>query len=168
MSRISLLILEALVKIMALEFRITPQSPYSNSAQAMIAALWKEIQDRYGFTGDCDINPSDFAEEKSLFLVAFVSDSPVGSIGLKPLSQEVVELNALYVSPKFRKQGIAQALLERFETHARRYRFRAVRLRAGGEQPEALRFYKKMGFISISCFGEYASDAANLCFEKQL
>jgi putative acetyltransferase len=168
MSKISLLILKALVKIMSLEFRITPQNPYSNSAQAMIAALWKEIQERYGFTGDCDINPSDFAEEQSLFLVAFVSDSPVGSIGLKPLSQEVVELNALYVSPKFRKQGIAQALLERFETHARRYSFRAVRLRAGGEQPEALSFYKKMGFISISCFDQYASDAANLCFEKRL
>jgi putative acetyltransferase len=163
-----LLILEALVKIMALELRITPQSPYSNSAQAMISALWQEIQGRYGFTGDSDINSSDFVEEKSLFLVAFANDLPVGSIGLKPLCQEVVELNALYVAPEVRKQGVAQALLERFETHARRYRFRAVRLRAGSEQPEALRFYKKMGFSSISCFGEYASDAANLCFEKQL
>jgi putative acetyltransferase len=168
MSTISLLILEALVKIMALEFRITPQSPYSTSAQTMIAALWKEIQERYGFTGDCDINSSDFAEGQALFLVAFVSDLPVGSIGLKPLSKEIVELNVFYVSPEFRKQGIAQALLERFETHARRYSFRTVRLRAGGEQPEALCFYKKMGFISISCFGEYASDGANLCFEKQL
>jgi putative acetyltransferase len=163
-----LLILEALVKIMALEFRITPQSPYSNSAQAMISALWKEIQGRYGLTGDCDINPSDFAEEKSLFLVAFVNDLPVGSIGLKPLSHEVVELNAFYVAPESRKQGVAQALLERFETHARRYRFCAVRLRAGSKQPEALRFYEKMGFTRISCFGDYASDAANLCFEKQL
>jgi GNAT superfamily N-acetyltransferase len=168
MSKIGLLILEALVKIMVLKFHITSQSPYSNSAQAMISALWKEIQQRYGFTGSCDISPSDFTEGQALFLVAFVSNSPVGSIGLKPLSQEVVELNALYVAPECRKQGIAQALLERFETHARYHHFRAVRLRAGGKQPEALRFYKKMGFIAISCFGEYASDKENFCFEKQL
>lgn len=153
---------------MALEFRITSQSPHSKSAQAMIAALWKEIQQRYGFTGGCDINPSDFTEKQAIFLVAFVNDLPVGSIGLKPLPQDVVELNALYVVPEFRKQGIAEALLKQFEAHARRHGFRSVCLRAGGEQPEALYFYKKMGFIAISCFGEYASDEANLCFEKQL
>lgn len=134
----------------------------------MIAALWKEIQQRYGFTNECDINPSDFAGVKALFLVAFVGDLPVGSVGLKPLTEETVELNALYVSPEFRKHGVAQALLQEFEAHARRHGFRAIRLRAGSEQPEALHFYEKMGFISIPCFGDYASSEANLCFEKRL
>ncbi|MBE9166986.1 GNAT family N-acetyltransferase [Pleurocapsales cyanobacterium LEGE 06147] len=153
---------------MTSKFSITQQNPHSIPAQTMIAALWKEIQQRYGFTGECDINPSDFTVVKALFLVAFVGDLPVGSIGLKPLSEEIAELDTLYVSPEFRKQGVARALLQKLEAHARLHRFRAIRLRAGGEQPEALRFYKKMGFVSIPCFGNYASSEANLCFEKRL
>lgn len=70
--------------------------------------------------------------------------------------EDIAELNALYVVP-VRKQGVAQALLHEFETIARRNSFCVIRLRAGVEQPEALRFYQKMGFHLISCFGEYAS-----------
>jgi GNAT superfamily N-acetyltransferase len=149
-------------------FSITAQSPHSNTAQLMIAALCQEIQQRYGFTGECDINPNDFTAAKALFLVAFVSDLPVGSIGLKPLSAETVELNAFYIAPEFRKHGIEQALLEKLESHARHHGFRLIRLRAGGQQPEALSFYTKMGFTVIPCFGNDASSDTNLCFEKQL
>lgn len=147
---------------------ITEQDPHSIPAQAMIAALWDEIQRRYNLTGECDINPDDFTGARALFLVAFANDVAVGSVGLKPLSEEVVELNAMYVAPEFRLRGVAQSLIQELETHAHRHRFHAIRLRAGKEQPEALRFYEKMGFVSIPCFGEYTSSKVSLCFEKQL
>lgn len=150
------------------EILITPHDPNSAAAQAMIAALWSEIQERYHFTSECDINPDDFTGSRALFLVAFVNNRAVGCIGLKPLSEDIAELNALYVAPGVRKQGVAQALLHEFETIARRNSFCVIRLRAGVEQPEALRFYQKTGFHLISCFGEYASSKTNRCFEKQL
>lgn len=156
------------ILIMPFEITIAPQNPDSTAAQGMIAALWNEIQERYHFTGACDINPDDFKGSRASFLVASVHNLAVGSVGLKPLSEDIAELNALYVAPEVRKQGVAQALLHEFEVVARDHGFSAIRLRAGDKQPEALRFYQKMGFHSISCFGEYASSETNQCFEKQL
>jgi len=149
-------------------FIITQQNPHSPPAQAAIAALWEDIQRRYNFTGQCDIAPDDFTKPRSLFLMAFASELGIGSIGLTPLSEEIAELNALYVAPEFRQHGVAQALVQELETHARRNSFRAIRLRAGVEQPEALRFYEKMGYIAIPCFGKYASNEVSRCLEKQL
>ena len=153
---------------MASEVVIISQEPNSPAAQAMLDALWDEIQRRYGFTAPNGIYPEEFSGPRAGFWVALAEDSPVGSIAIKTLSEEVAELDAMYVSPEFRGVGVAQRLLHTLEEHARQHGFAIVRLRAGGVQPEAVRFYEKMGFHRIPCFGKWVEDDTAWCFEKEL
>ncbi|MBW4636874.1 MAG: GNAT family N-acetyltransferase [Gloeocapsa sp. UFS-A4-WI-NPMV-4B04] len=119
-------------------------------------------------TAPTDMHPDDFTNPRAAFWVAMVQDTPAGSIGLMPLSQDIADLNAMYVSPEFRGAGIAQGLMQALEEHARQHCFTVIRLRAGSQQPEAVRFYEKMGFNRIPCFGKYAESSNSWCFEKQL
>ena len=154
--------------IMPSDFVIRLQNPHSDPAQAMLDALWDEIQRRYEFTAPTDMHPDDFTNPRAAFWVAMVQDTPAGSIGLMPLPQDIAELNAMYVTPEFRGAGIAQGLIQAREEHARQHDFTVVPLRAGSQQPEAVRFYEKMGFNRIPCFGKYAESSNSWCFEKQL
>ena len=132
----------------------------------MLDALWDEIQRRYGFTAPNGIHPEDFSGSRAGFWVALAGESPVGSIAIKPLSEDAAELDAMYVVPEFRGRGVAQRLMHTLEDHARQHGFAFVRLRAGGPQPEAVRFYEKMGFHRIPCFGRWVADDTAWCFEK--
>jgi len=150
------------------EVVIASQDPNEAPARAMLDALWDEIQRRYGFTAPNGIHPSDFIGPRGGFWVAFAGDSPIGSIGLRPLSEEAAEVDAMYVAPLFRGAGVAQRLMRIFEEYARDHGFAVVRLRAGEPQPEAVRFYEKTGFRRIPSFGKWVGDDTAWCFEKEL
>lgn len=153
---------------MTSEVVIIPQAPDSAPAQAMLEALWAEIQRRYEFSAPNGIHPEAFSGPRAGFWVAMAGDMPVGSIAIKPLGEDSCELDAMYVAPEFRGAGVAQRLLDTLEAHARRHGFTGIRLRAGGPQPEAVRFYEKMGFYRIPCFGHWIEDRTAWCFEKLL
>jgi GNAT superfamily N-acetyltransferase len=147
---------------------IQRHDPHSVHAQAMFDALWDEIQQRYDFTGPNGIRPDHFVGERAALWLAFDGDVPVGSIGLTPLSAHAGELDAVYVAPGYRGVGVAQQLLHVLEDAARQQSLTVLRLRAGEPQPEALRFYEKMGFQRIPCFGQWTQDPTAVCYEKSL
>jgi GNAT superfamily N-acetyltransferase len=151
-----------------LDVVIISQEPGSAPARAMLDALWDEIQRRYEFTAPNAILPEEFAGPSAGFWVAFSGQTPVGSIAINPLPEGAAELDAMYVAPEFRGTGVAQRLLGEVEGHARQHGFTAIRLRAGAPQPEAVRFYEKMGFYRIPCFDKWADDETAWCFEKKL
>ena len=99
--------------------------------------------------------------------IAFANNEPVGSIAIVPLSEHEAELDIMYVVPSFRGSGIAKELMTALE-HAKENEFTIIKLRAGAPQPEALRFYEKMGFTQITAFGKWVNDATAACFEKKL
>jgi len=74
----------------------------------------------------------------------------------------------MYVAPRHRRTGVAQALLVALEEHARSAGISVLRLRAGQPQPEALAFYAAAGFTPIPAFGRWTDDDTARCFEKQL
>ncbi len=150
------------------EVIITAQDPTTPPARAMLDALWDEIQRRYGFNASNGIHPEQFQEPRAGFWVAWAGDMPVGSLGLMPLSLETAELDGMYVAPAYRGVGVAQRLLLTLENHSRLHGFRILRLRAGAPQPEAVRFYEKMGFSRIPPFGRWVDDPTAWCFEKIL
>jgi GNAT superfamily N-acetyltransferase len=145
---------------------VVAQDPHSAEAREMLDALWAEIQQRYGFTFPNGILPEDFERPRSGFWVALAGGSPVGSVGIKPQrARECAELDGMYVAPAFRGTGIAQRLVDALEAHARQQGFTVVRLRAGPPQPEAARFYEKVGYRRVPCWHE---DDTGWCFEKRL
>jgi GNAT superfamily N-acetyltransferase len=149
-------------------FVITVQDPYSMLAQEMLLAHSHEIRKRYELPSFRGISPESFCVPRSGFWIALLGDKPIGSVGLKPFSQHIAELSGMYVSPDYRRAGVAQSLMQALENHARQQAFIAVRLRAGGPQPEAVRFYGKMGFLPIVRYGQWSDDDTAWCFEKAL
>lgn len=134
----------------------------------MSDALWAEIQQRYGFTAPNPMDPAAFTGPVGDFWVATQDGQPVGSIALAPLEPPAAELDVMYVAPRHRRTGLAQALLSTLEEHARTAGIVVLRLRAGEPQPEALRFYTAAGFTPIPPFGRWVGDGTARCFEKRI
>ena len=85
-----------------------------------------------------------------------------------PLSEDLAELEAMYVAPAHRGSGVGQRLMETFERYADESGFRSICLRAGKPQPEALRFYEKMGFRRIENYGQWVGDPSAWRYGKYL
>ncbi len=147
---------------------ISPADPASPAAHSMMAALWEEIQLRYGFEAPMPFSSEAFTGPRSGFWLAFVNDEPVGSIAISPLSDREAELDMMYVAPSARGTGIAHELLMQLETFAREKNFELIKLRTGTPQPEALRFYEKEGFRLTPVYGRWIGDDTALCLEKKL
>jgi putative acetyltransferase len=150
------------------EIAVSACDPSSPPARAMGAALWDEIQRRYGFTAPDPFDPAAFTGPVGGFWLATRAGEPVGSIALTPLEGDAAELDVMYVAPRCRGAGVAQALLAALEEHARAAGVSRVLLRAGEPQPEALRFYAAAGFRPIPPFGRWVGDDTARCFEKDL
>lgn len=153
---------------MSADVTIVDCDPSSPDARAMAAALWDEIQTRYGFVADDPFDPAACTGPVGGFWLALHDGRPVGSIALAPLSDGVAEVDVMYVSAEVRGAGVAQALLTRLEEHARAVDVSELKLRAGEPQPEALRFYEKAGFTPIPAFGRWVGDSTARCFAKTL
>lgn len=143
--------------------------PGSAEAQLMSAALWEEIQSRYGFKAPNPFDAASFATANAAFWIASNADNkPVGSIAVAPISNTETEIDMMYVSPDYRGCGIAQNLMAVAVKHAKENNFTLLKLRAGAPQPEALRFYEKEGFTRIPAFGKWVNDSTAICFEKKI
>lgn len=147
---------------------ITTCDPSSSDAVAMAAALWNEIQTRYGFTADDPFDPAAFDGPVGGFWVARSDGQPVGSIALTPLDGSIAELDVMYVADSHRGTGVARDLLAALEDHARAAGVTEIRLRAGDPQPEAMRFYAKAGFSPIPSFGRWVDDPTARCLARRI
>jgi putative acetyltransferase len=148
---------------------VVAADPGGEVAARMAAALWSEIQSRYGFSAPDPFDPGAFVAPTGGFWVAMDDREPVGSIGLTPLEGEGrAELDVKYVAPTHRRRGVAQALLSEVETHALAAGLHEIVLRAGDPQPEALRFYRAAGFVPMECFGRWVEDDTAVCLRKRL
>ena len=148
--------------------QVVRRPPGSPVARAMAAALWAEIQARYGFQAPDPFDPSDFVGTGSGFWVALLDEVPVGSIALARPHGPVAELHVMYVAPAHRRTGASRALLTALEEHAAATGTATLRLRAGDPQPEALAFYAAVGFRPTEPFGRWVGDPTARCFEKAL
>jgi putative acetyltransferase len=150
------------------QIRIIRQTAWSPEAQQMLDELWNEIQARYHFQSPNMIDFTEFVAPRSAFWLAFLGNTPVGSVGVKPFDDTCCELDAMYVKSEHRGKGIATNLMSSVEAFMRETGFKTIKLRTGQPQPEALSFYKKMGFHPIKPFGKWKNDPTALCFEKQI
>jgi len=78
------------------------------------------------------------------------------------------ELKRMYVVPRARSGGVAQAILALLEAQALRRGAGVLRLETGYLQPEALRFYERAGYVRRGPFGDYGPDPNSVFMEKRL
>ena len=78
------------------------------------------------------------------------------------------ELKRLFVHDDARGQGLAGALLDALEGHARDAGARVIRLETGNRSAAAIALYEKRGYAHIPRFGEYLDSASSVCMELRL
>ncbi|MBR0844152.1 GNAT family N-acetyltransferase [Bradyrhizobium liaoningense] len=150
--------------------KVEPVAWLHPDAQAMRAQLSEELGARYL---DRESIPNHlprefFVDEVSVLFVAIarVQGLSIGHIALRRLGEEV-ELKNMYVARPLRGAGVAMRLLEAAETFAERRDVPRIILQTGDRQPEAVRFYLRMGYQRIPIYEPYQNLSYSNCFEKR-
>ncbi len=151
------------------EFRAVPAD--SADAVAMISAMVAEMRDLYD---GLDLNspglpkagPAELGPPGGTFLVGYRRGRPVAGGGLKRLPDGTCEIKRMYVVPRFRRAGVARALLAALEDAARTLGYRVARLDTGARQPHAQAFYESVGYRRVGNFND--NPAAAFHGEKRL
>jgi putative acetyltransferase len=101
-------------------------------------------------------------------VVAYQDGNPVGCGAMKEYAADTMEIKRMYVTPAYRKMGIATKILTELEIWASELSYAKCILETGKKQPEAIELYKSKGYSFITNFGQYAGVENSVCFEKGL
>jgi len=102
----------------------------------------------------------DYYEEKGgSFSVAELDGQIVGMFGLEARELSSMEVRRMYVSPDYRRTGIAKALMSHAESICRRACIKQIELSTSEVQEAAVKFYKSLGFQIVK--EERAMSASN-------
>lgn len=74
----------------------------------------------------------------------------------------------MYVEPDHRGKGVGRILLAHLQAAATELGVQRLVLETGVHQAAAISLYRGAGFTQIDCWGEYASSATSICFQKNL
>jgi GNAT superfamily N-acetyltransferase len=143
--------------------------PYDDPvAQSLVERVQWEYVQRYGGPDDAVVDPAEFLPPYGLFLVAEVDGVPAGCGAWRVYPPGGAEVKRLYVTPDFRRRGVAQVLMSALESSAARAGHRSVVLNTGDRQPEALAMYEGLGYEEVPGYGIYACAPGAVFLGKDL
>lgn len=134
----------------ALAFR-----PATNEDINNIRLLIFSILDEYDLepspeTTDRDLNDIEAFYTEGVFDVLTAGDGEIiGTLGLKPIRTNTVELRKMYLQPGFRGRGIGVRLLKHAIARAKELGATRIELETASVLKEAIALYKKFGFMPI-------------------
>ena len=99
-------------------------------------------------------------------VVAFQNEQAIGCGAFRKFDANTVEIKRMYVKVTYRGSGVANTVLSSLEEWASEEGFTKCVLETGNRQIDAIKFYKKSGYISIPNYGQYAQMEDSNCFEK--
>jgi GNAT superfamily N-acetyltransferase len=97
----------------------------------------------------CKIAEYYDGERGNGFWVMVLGDVVIGFVGLERQTSEIGELRRMYLDAAFRGRGLADRLLERAETEARKLGYGLMALSTAEIQRSALAFYRRNGFHEV-------------------
>lgn len=101
-------------------------------------------------------------------IVTYNDKMAVGCGAIRMYDQDTVEIKRMFVSENARVKGIGSKILTELEIWAKELGFRKTILETGNMLPEAVRLYKKNGYIQIPNYGQYKDMGKSICFAKNL
>lgn len=90
--------------------------------------------------------PAFFNPPHGECLLAELDGAPVGIVMLKRVTDELAEMNRMFVRPSARGRGVGRALCDRLIAEARTLGYSELRLGALDRHVEALPLYRSLGF----------------------
>ena len=110
--------------------------------------------------------PQELAGPHGVLLLARVDGEPAGLGGVRFLDTEAAEVKTMFVTPAFRGQGLARAILAELERIAREHSCRRTQLDTSAYLTPAVALYRAAGYREVPPYN--ANPKADLWFERQL
>ena len=145
---------------------------HSPEVAGLLDELSLELKAKTGRDGTSSFSLTDVTRARSVFLVAFDGDTPVGCGALRPIDNEVgdevrdsiCEVKRMY--SRIRGKGVGSEILATLEREAARFKYGRIWLETGVENLATIQFYLKRGYKIRENFGKYRGRAECVCFEK--
>ena len=113
-------------------------------------------------------NQFNAIESLNNVVVVYINNKAVGCGAFKEYNTDSVEIKRMYVNPNAREKGLGKQVLNDLEDWAKEVGYISCVLETGMRQIEAVKFYKKCGYKSISKYGQYKDMENSVCFKKEL
>ncbi|MBB5637983.1 GNAT superfamily N-acetyltransferase [Pedobacter cryoconitis] len=101
-------------------------------------------------------------------VVVYKDDQPIGCGAIKQYATNTMEIKRMYTSPNHRGKGIASNILTELEIWATELAYQKCILETGTERLDAIKLYKKNGYVLIPNYGQYAEIETSVCFQKEM
>ena len=101
-------------------------------------------------------------------IIAYENELPIACGAIKQFSENTMEVKRMYILAPYRGKGTASGVLIQLEKWAAEMNYSHCILETGIRQPDAIRLYKKNGYLPIPNYGQYAGVENSRCFEKKL
>lgn len=144
------------------------ESPAQPEVIALIAELDAYQDSLYPAESRYALDLDSLQQPQVRFAVARDCAGQAIGCGAIVLADAFGELKRMYVSERWRGQGVAQAVLALLEQCARDAGQHALKLETGPYQPAALKFYAQQGYARCARFGDYRDDPLSVFMDKQL
>lgn len=147
--------------------KILRTTSYDKDFQALISLLDAELNERYGIVQKQNdvYNQVEFIDTVAL---GYIGDVPVACGCFKIFNGNAVEIKRMFVKTEMRGSGIAKDVLLELEKWAIDMNFSEALLETGVKQPEAIRFYSKLGYSRIENYGPYIGNTNSVCMSKTI
>jgi GNAT superfamily N-acetyltransferase len=100
--------------------------------------------------------------------IAYVDEAPAACVAMRPLDEVAgaTECKRLYVTPAYRRLGLADALMEALEQHAAQAGYDAVYLDTKDDLIGAIKLYDRLGYERCARYNE--NPQATIFMRKRL
>ena len=147
---------------------ISPERPDSADAITLIGELERYIKPLYPHDSEHGLTPEEMVRDGVAFFMIRSDGRPAGCGGVRLHGTEYGELMRMYVRPEYRGQGLGKLVLRHIEDYSREHGVKALRLKTGIYQPEALSLYELHGYVLTQPFGSYRAHPLNRYYEKKM
>ncbi len=150
--------------------KVNSISPNRNDVAILISKSNEYIANLYPPKSNHQDDIHELSKPNVLFIGAFEKDTLIGIGAVKVVSLNRIygEIKQVFVLPDHRGKGVGIFIMNALEKYLLEKGIKLARLETGCKQPEAIRLYKKLGYIERSHFGEYKPDPLSLFMEKNL
>jgi putative acetyltransferase len=147
---------------------VRQQSPDQPEVERLLAladersALLYPAESRHGLA------LADLITQQVRFFVATSDGFVMGCGGYVLLPEHAAEMKRVFVTASARRQGVGQAIVEAVEAGAAAEGVARMYLETGVKSDEAVRLYRRLGYMECEPFGAYVPDPLSLFMVKPL
>jgi putative acetyltransferase len=154
---------------------IRPERPDRPEVGELLAALDRYLGSLYPPEANHILDVQALLAPEVRFVVAWLGERIVGCGATRRMPGEdptggrpYGEIKRMYVDPAVRGHGIAARLLGELEDGLRGDGIRLALLETGRDQHQAVRLYRRSGYVERGAFGGYPDNGLSLFMAKEL